>query len=76
VPFHPDESVERPEGDDRLVGGTSPVEDDRRIRVVRGRTTSLADWAAVWPRLGLLPALAAAMAYVGTRAFGRYQRSL
>jgi ABC-2 type transport system permease protein len=34
------------------------------------------DWGAVWPRLGLLVALAAAMAYLGTRAFGQYQRSL
>jgi ABC-2 type transport system permease protein len=34
------------------------------------------DWGTVWPRLGLLVAMAAAMAYLGTRAFGRYQRSL
>jgi ABC-2 type transport system permease protein len=34
------------------------------------------DWGAVWPRLALLVALAATMAWLGTRAFGRYQRSL
>jgi ABC-2 type transport system permease protein len=33
-------------------------------------------WGAVWPRLALLVALAATMAWLGTRAFGRYQRSL
>ncbi len=34
------------------------------------------DWAAVWPRLGLLMALAGVMAYLATRAFGTYQRSM
>jgi ABC-2 type transport system permease protein len=42
----------------------------------REAPTASTDWAAVWPRLGLLLALAAAMAYLGTRAFGTYQRSL
>jgi ABC-2 type transport system permease protein len=34
------------------------------------------DWGVVWPRLGLLVALAAVMASLATRAFGSYQRSL
>src|ERR1022692_3903411 len=33
-------------------------------------------WGAVWPRLGLLVALAVTMAWLGTRAFGSYQRSI
>jgi ABC-2 type transport system permease protein len=34
------------------------------------------DWGAVWPRLGLLVALASLMAWLATRAFGAYQRSM
>jgi ABC-2 type transport system permease protein len=34
------------------------------------------DWGAAWPRLGLLVALAATMAWLATRAFGSYQRSM
>jgi ABC-2 type transport system permease protein len=34
------------------------------------------DWGAVWPRLGLLAGLALVMAWLGTRAFRTYQRSL
>jgi ABC-2 type transport system permease protein len=34
------------------------------------------DWSMVWPRLGLLVALATLMAWLATRAFGAYQRSL
>lgn len=33
------------------------------------------DWGAVWPRLGLLTALAGVMAWLATRAFRSYQRS-
>jgi ABC-2 type transport system permease protein len=46
--------------------------------VVASRETlfSGTDWGAVWPRLGALIALAAAMAWLGTRAFGSYQRSV
>jgi ABC-2 type transport system permease protein len=33
-------------------------------------------WGAVWPRLGLLAGLAGLMAWLATRAFGSYQRSL
>jgi ABC-2 type transport system permease protein len=34
------------------------------------------DWGAVWPRLGALVALAVTMAWLGTRAFRSYQRSV
>ena len=34
------------------------------------------DWGTVWSRLGLLAALALVMAWLGTRAFRTYQRSL
>jgi ABC-2 type transport system permease protein len=34
------------------------------------------DWGLVWPRLGLLAGLALVMAWLATRAFGTYQRSL
>jgi ABC-2 type transport system permease protein len=46
--------------------------------VVAARQTLSAgtDWGLVWSRLGLLVALAAVMAWLGTRAFGSYQRSL
>jgi ABC-2 type transport system permease protein len=46
--------------------------------VVAARQALSADvaWGAVWPRLGSLAALAAAMAWLATRAFGSYQRSI
>ena len=34
------------------------------------------DWSVVWSRLGFLAAFAAVMAWLATRAFGSYQRSL
>jgi ABC-2 type transport system permease protein len=45
--------------------------------VVASRETLLgsADWAAVWPRLAALVAVAGVMAWLATRAFGAYQRS-
>src|SRR3954470_18553614 len=49
---------------------------DWAVVASREALSASTDWTAIWPRLGLLLALAAAMAYVGTRAFGRYQRSL
>jgi ABC-2 type transport system permease protein len=33
-------------------------------------------WGAVWPRLGLLVALATLTAWLATRAFRTYQRSV
>src|SRR3954454_23428058 len=56
------------------VARYNPV--DWAVVAAREALSASTDWAEVWPRLGLLLALAAAMAYVGTRAFGRYQRSL
>ena len=46
--------------------------------VVAGREALSGDpaWGAVWPRLGLLAALALAMAWLATRAFRTYQRSV
>ena len=46
--------------------------------VVASREALLAnpDWGQVWSRLGLLLGLAALMAWLATRAFGSYQRSL
>jgi ABC-2 type transport system permease protein len=46
--------------------------------VVASRQTLSAgsQWGAVWPRLGLLVALALTMAWLATRAFGSYQRSI
>jgi ABC-2 type transport system permease protein len=46
--------------------------------VVAAREALLAnpDWSVVWSRLGFLAAFAAVMAWLGTRAFGSYQRSL
>jgi len=46
--------------------------------VVASREALLAnpDWGEVWSRLGLLLGLAALMAWLATRAFGSYQRSL
>jgi len=46
--------------------------------VVASREALLAnpDWGLVWSRLGLLFAFAAVMAWLATRAFGSYQRSL
>jgi ABC-2 type transport system permease protein len=46
--------------------------------VVAAREALLAspDWSVVWSRLGFLAAFAAVMAWLATRAFGSYQRSL
>jgi ABC-2 type transport system permease protein len=58
----------------RTAARYNPV--DWAVVASREALTASTDWAAVWPRLGLLLALAAAMAYLGTRTFGSYQRSL
>jgi ABC-2 type transport system permease protein len=46
--------------------------------VVASREALLAnpDWSVVWSRMGCLLAFAAVMAWLATRAFGSYQRSL
>jgi ABC-2 type transport system permease protein len=56
------------------VARCNPV--DWAVVASRQALSANPDWGAVWPRLGLLVALAAAMAWLATRAFGSYQRSL
>jgi ABC-2 type transport system permease protein len=58
----------------RHVARYNPV--DWAVVASRQSLTGHADWGAVWPRLGLLAALALTMAWLATRAFGSYQRSL
>jgi ABC-2 type transport system permease protein len=56
------------------VARYNPV--DWAVVAAREALAPATDWGAVWPRLGLLAGLAAAMAYLATRAFGSYQRSM
>jgi ABC-2 type transport system permease protein len=49
---------------------------DWAVVASREALSSGTDWAAVWTRLGLLGALALVMAWLATRAFRTYQRSL
>ena len=49
---------------------------DWAVVAAREALSPATDWGAVWPRLGLLVALAAVMAWLATRAFGSYQRSM
>ncbi|MGY1808959.1 ABC transporter permease [Blastococcus sp. SYSU D00669] len=56
------------------VARYNPV--DWAVVAAREALSSGTDWAVVWSRLGLLTALAAVMAWLATRAFGAYQRSL
>jgi ABC-2 type transport system permease protein len=49
---------------------------DWAVVASREALSAATDWGAVWPRLGLLAALATVMAWLATRAFGSYQRSL
>lgn len=58
----------------RHVARYNPV--DWAVVASRQALSAHAAWGAVWPRLGLLAALATAMAWLATRAFGNYQRSL
>ncbi|HTY72222.1 MAG TPA: ABC transporter permease [Actinomycetes bacterium] len=58
----------------RGVARVNPV--DWAVVASREALQAGTDWAAVLIRLGLLGALALGMAYVATRAFGSYQRSL
>jgi ABC-2 type transport system permease protein len=58
----------------RTVARYNPV--DWAVVAAREALSAQPDWGAVWPRLGLLVALAATMAWLGTRAFGSYQRSM
>jgi ABC-2 type transport system permease protein len=56
------------------VARFNPV--DWAVVASREALSSGTDWAAVWTRLGLLAVLALVMAWLGTRAFRSYQRSL
>lgn len=55
------------------VARYNPV--DWAVVASRQALSSSPDWGAVWPRLGLLAALAGVMAWLATRAFRTYQRS-
>ena len=57
----------------RHVARYNPV--DWAVVAPRQALSAGTDWGAVWPRLGLLAALAGVMAWLATRAFGSYQRS-
>jgi ABC-2 type transport system permease protein len=56
------------------VARFNPV--DWAVVAARDALSASPDWGEVWTRLGLLAALAAVMAWLATRAFGAYQRSL
>jgi ABC-2 type transport system permease protein len=58
----------------RHVSRYNPV--DWAVVASRQALSAHTDWGAVWPRLGLLTALAAVMGWLATRAFGAYQRAL
>lgn len=58
----------------RQVARCNPV--DWAVVAARQALSASTEWGAVWPRLGSLVALAAVMAWVATRAFGSYQRSI
>lgn len=48
---------------------------DWAVVVSRQALSADPDWAAIWPRLGALTALALIMGWVATKAFAAYQRS-
>jgi ABC-2 type transport system permease protein len=56
------------------VAKFNPV--DWAATAARNATTQSFDWGLVGLRLGLLAALCALAAFLATRAFGVYQRSL
>jgi ABC-2 type transport system permease protein len=58
----------------QIVARYNPV--DWAVVASREALSSATDWGIVWSRLGLLAALATIMAWLATRAFGTYQRSL
>ena len=58
----------------QTVARYNPV--DWAVVASREALSASTDWGAVWPRLGLLVALSTVMAWLATRAFGSYQRSL
>src|SRR3954447_10689974 len=58
----------------QTVARYNPV--DWAVIAAREALSAGTDWGLVWSRLGLLTALAAVMAWLATRAFGAYQRSM
>jgi ABC-2 type transport system permease protein len=58
----------------RHVARYNPV--DWAVVAARQALSANTGWGAVWPRLGLLAALAMTMAWLATRAFDAYQRSI
>jgi ABC-2 type transport system permease protein len=56
------------------VARSNPV--DWAVVTSRQALSANPQWGAVWPRLGLLLSLAAAMAWLAARAFGSCQRSM
>ena len=58
----------------RHVARYNPV--DWASTAARAALSADTDWGVVLPRLGLLPALAVLMAWLATRAFRTYQRSI
>jgi ABC-2 type transport system permease protein len=58
----------------RHVARYNPV--DWAVTAARSALSADGDWGVVLPRLGLLAALAVLMAWLATRAFRTYQRSL
>ena len=58
----------------RHVANYNPV--DWATVISRQALSGNPDWGAIWPRLGAITALAIFMAWIATRAFGTYQRSV
>jgi ABC-2 type transport system permease protein len=58
----------------RHVANYNPV--DWVVVISRQTLSASPDWGAVLPRLGAITALAIFMAWIATRAFGTYQRSV
>ena len=58
----------------RHVANYNPV--DWATVISRQALSRNPDWGAIWPRLGAITALAIFMAWIATRAFGTYQRSI
>jgi ABC-2 type transport system permease protein len=58
----------------QAIARYNPV--DWAVVASREALSAATDWTVVWSRLGLLVAVAAVMAWLATRAFGSYQRSL
>ncbi|GAA3441313.1 ABC transporter permease [Planomonospora venezuelensis] len=58
----------------RTLSAYNPV--DWAVVASREALSASPDWGTVWGRLGALAAVALVLGYLGTRAFGSYQKSL